>query len=57
VVEAQIQNWATDFLSAISRKLRKSQAGVDSDAVLVFPFLGDATAASGAALFFFEGFF
>jgi hypothetical protein len=43
--------------SAISRKLWKSQAGVDSDAVLVFPFAGDAMAVLGAVVLFFEDFF
>ena len=44
--------------SAISRKWQKSwQADVDSDAVLVFPFAGDATAAFGAVVFLFEDFF
>ena len=57
MVEAQLQNWAIVFLSAILRKLRKSQAGVDSDAVLTVSFAGDTTAASGAVVRFFEDFF
>ena len=44
--------------SAISRKWRKSwQADVDSDAVLVFLFAGDAMAAFGAVVFLFKDFF
>ena len=57
VEAAKLQNWAMLLRSAISRKLRKSQAGVDSGAVLMFPFVGDATAVSAAAVFLFEDFF
>jgi hypothetical protein len=52
-----LQNWAMLLWSAISRKLRKSQAVVDSDAILMFPFVGDATAVSAVAVFLFEVFF
>jgi hypothetical protein len=56
VVEAQLQNWEMLLRSAISRKLRKSQADIDSDAVLVFPFVGNATAVSEVAVFLFKDF-
>jgi hypothetical protein len=58
VAAAQLQNWAMFLRSAISRKWRKSwQADVDLGAILVVPFAGDATAASGAVVRFFEDFF
>ena len=57
-VEAgMLQNWAMHLRSAISRKVQKSQAVVDSDAILMLPFLGDTTAVSAVAVFLFEDFF
>jgi hypothetical protein len=57
VAAVQLQNWAMVLQSAILRKWRKSQADVDSDAVLAFPFVGDARAALGVVVFLFEDFF
>ena len=58
VAAAQLQNWAMVLRSAISRKWRNSwQADVDSDAVLMFPFVGDATAVLAVAVFLFKDFF
>ena len=59
VVAAQLQNWAIVLRSANSRKQRKlwQADDVDSDAVLAVSFAGDATAASGAVVRFFEDFF
>ena len=52
MVEAQIQNWVMVFLSAILRKLQKSQADINSDAVLMVPFVGDVIAVSGVVVLF-----
>lgn len=51
------QNWAMHLQSAILRKVQKSQAVVDSDAMLASPFTGDVMAVLGTVIFLFKDFF